>query len=326
MKTLVANFTKQLTEAINIGENAKLSSSTNKIRNVLISGLGGSGIGGSLVSELTAMETTAPIAVAKGYFIPNYVNETTLFIASSYSGNTEETIQCLEAAMKKNAKIVCVTSGGKVAEIAKANNFDLIIIPGGNPPRACLAYSLTQLFYVLNYFGIINADFKNNFKNTIALLDSEAKNIQSEANAIAEKLMNKIPVIYTTTFYEAVGIRFRQQINENSKMLAWQNVIPEMNHNELVGWTEKNENLGVIILRDKDEYSRNVARIEINKEVISKYASVTEIFSKGNSVIEKALYFIHLTDWISCILADKRGVDVMEVKVIDHLKGALSKL
>ncbi len=100
-----------------------------------------------------------------------------------------------------------------------------------------------------------------------------------------------------------------------------------MNHNELVGWTQKNDDLAVILFLDKDEYSRNLARVEINKEVIKKYTNtIIEIHSKGNSAIEKAIYFIHLGDWISVILGESRGVDLMEIKVIEHLKSALSKI
>ena len=124
-----------------------------------------------------------------------------------------------------------------------------------------------------------------------------------------------------------IAIRFRQQLNENAKVLCWHHIIPEMNHNELVGWTKKDDNLAVIIFIDKDEYFRNVARVDINKEVIKKYTShITEIYSKGNSEIEKAIYFIHLGDWISVILGELRGVDLMEVNVINFLKSALSKI
>lgn len=327
MKDLIAGFSKQLEQALQIGNKAKLSKSPKAIHNVLISGLGGSGIGGSILSELVVNETTVPINVTKGYFIPAYVNENTLFIVSSYSGNTEETINALELALKKKAKIVCITSGGKIEEIAKLNKLDHIIIPGGMPPRACLGYSLTQLFFVLSSNGIISGKFETELKAAVKLIDVEENNIISEAKSIAGKLENKIPVIYSTTYFEGISIRFRQQINENSKMLCWHHVIPEMNHNELVGWREKNENLAVIIFRDKDDYKRNQARIEINKKVIEKYTStIIEIYAKGKSAIEKAIYFIHLGDWISYYLAEKKGVDAIEISVINQLKSALSKL
>lgn len=327
MKTLVANFSKQLSEAILIGKNAKLTESNNAISNILICGLGGSGIGGSILNELVIKNANTPITISKGYFIPAYVNDQSLVIISSYSGNTEETLNCLELAIAKNAKIVCVTSGGKVLEISKSKKIDHIIVPGGMPPRSCLGYSLTQLFFILAFFKIIDSYFINDLEAAIKLIEKEEKNIISDANIIAKKLVDKTPVIYATTYYEGIAIRFRQQLNENAKVLCWHHIIPEMNHNELVGWTKKDDNLAVIIFIDKDEYFRNVARVDINKEVIKKYTShITEIYSKGNSEIEKAIYFIHLGDWISVILGELRGVDLMEVNVINFLKSALSKI
>lgn len=326
MKALIADFSKQLKKAIEIGRSAELHKSNDPIKNIVISGLGGSGIGGSILSELVALDANVSITVCKGYFIPAFVNENTLFIASSYSGNTEETLQALEQAITKKAKIVCVTSGGKVLDIAKKYNFDHIVIPGGHPPRACLAYSLTQLFFILKFFGIINFDFETQLNDAAALLDKEEDLIKELADKTAGQLLNKIPVIYSTTFNEGIAIRFRQQLNENSKVLCWHQVIPEMNHNELVGWREKNNNLAVILFRDQDEYDRNNTRIEINKEVIKNYApNIIEIYSKGKSKIEKAFYLIHLGDWISCFLADKRGYDANEINVINNLKSALAK-
>jgi len=327
MKTLVANFSKQLSEAIAIGTNAKLTHHTKPIHNVLICGLGGSGIGGSIVAELVVASANVPINVTKGYFIPAYVNENTLIIVSSYSGNTEETLNCMDLAISKGAKIVAITSGGKVLEKCKAANYDCIVVPGGMPPRSCLGYSLTQLFFILGFNKIISNNYKAELEAAIKLIDIEENNIIAEAKTIATKLKGKLPVIYATTYNEGIAIRFRQQLNENSKILCWHHIIPEMNHNELVGWTEKNDNLSVLIFLDKDEYSRNLTRVDINKEVIKKYTTnITEIYSKGNSVIEKAIYFIHLGDWISVELADLRAVDATEVNVINHLKSKLSEI
>jgi len=327
MKTLVANFSKQLEEAISIGNNAKLTTSTSTINNVLICGLGGSGIGGSIVTELVVGNANVPINVTKGYFIPAYVNENTLLIVSSYSGNTEETLNCMDLAIAKKAKIVAVTSGGKVAEKCKLNNFDCILVPGGMPPRSCLGYSLTQLFFILSFHKIISNGFKTELVAAIKLINDQEAEIIAEAKQIAEKLKGKLPVIYATTYNEGIAIRFRQQLNENSKVLCWHHIIPEMNHNELVGWTQKNDHLSVLIFLDKDEYSRNLARVDINKEVIKNYASsITEVYSKGNSTIEKAIYFIHLGDWVSVLLAEIRQVDATEVNVINHLKSKLSEI
>ena len=327
MKNLVQSFSKQLTEALQIGEKAKLSAHNKPIQNILISGLGGSGIGGTIVAQLISEEAKIPVLVNKEYSLPAFVNENTLFIACSYSGNTEETVEALEQAIAKKAKVVCVTSGGKVADIAKAKNLDIITIPGGMPPRACLGYSLTQLFFVLSFNNIISKRSIAEIAAAATLLEKEEAEIKKQAMITADFLLNKIPVIYTTGANEGVAIRFRQQINENSKMLCWHHVIPEMNHNELVGWTQKNDSLAVIIFRDNDDYERNKTRIEICKGVFKKYTSnILDIYSKGNSRIEKSLYLIHLGDWASCFIADKKNIDATEVKVIDHLKSELSKL
>ena len=327
MKSLIQNFSKQLSEAITIGNNAKITPSKAPINNVLICGLGGSGIGGSIAKELVVSKANVPVDVTKGYFIPAYVNENTLVIISSYSGNTEETINCMNIALEKNANIICVTSGGKIQEIANAKTLDCILVPGGMPPRSCLGYSLTQLLFILNYHGIIDNAFKSDLQAATNLLNQEAENIIAEASQIASAINGKLPVIYATTNNEGIAIRFRQQLNENSKILCWHHIIPEMNHNELVGWTKKNEDLAVLIFLDRDEYTRNLTRVEINKEVIKQYAgSINEIYSKGNSAIEKAIYFVHLGDWISVLLAELRGIDAVEVNVINHLKSKLSSI
>ncbi len=326
MQELVKSFPKQLSEAIEIGRNASLKGQNKGIQNVLISGLGGSGIGGTIVAELTANEAIVPITVNKGYFIPEFVNEKTLVIISSYSGNTEETLEAFEQALAKKSTVVCVSSGGHVIETAKEKGLDFISIPGGMPPRACLGYSLTQLFYVLAHFGIISKRFEAELKKSVSLLADKQEEIVAKAHQITEQLFNKLPIIYATEGYEGVAVRFRQQLNENSKMLCWHHVIPEMNHNELVGWRDENHDLAVIIFRNDDDYSRVVSRIEINEEVISKYTpNVIEVFSEGESQVEKSFYLVHLGDWVSCFLAEKRGVDAVEVNVIDFLKGELSK-
>ena len=327
MTRLVENFPEQLKEAIGIGEKIRLNKSKTTIKNVLITGLGGSGIGGTIVAEIISGECPVPVSVNKDYFIPAFVDTDTLVIVCSYSGNTEETLQALEAAISKNATIVCITSGGKIAEIAKSKNLDLILIPGGMPPRACLGYSMVQLFYVLHSFGLIDDAFRKQLAGSIALLESEKKVILNEAQQASDFLSGKIPVIYAVDGYNGVATRFRQQINENSKMLCWHNILPEMNHNELVGWASKYENLAVIILRNKTDYSRTQARLTISTEVFKKYTPhCMEVWSKGNSHLERALYLIHLTDYISVMIADKRKIDAMEVNIINHLKGELSKI
>jgi len=326
MNDYIEGFTTQLKEAISIGEKASLKVSDKKITNVLICGLGGSGIGGSIVADIVSGQILVPISYSKDYSIPNYVDENTLVIGSSYSGNTEETLEALDECLKRKAEVAIITSGGKLISIAKKNNLNHIVIPGGNPPRAMFAYSFTQLFFILKHYKIINNDFINNFIKGINLLDKEKENIKQQAKDLAKKIFKKTPVIYVANGGEGVAIRFRQQLNENSKVLCWHHVVPEMNHNELLGWRTNTENLAVIYLKNKSDYIRNQKRMDINKEVISKYTdNISDIWSMGDSALENSLYLINFGDWVSWYLSELNNVDAIEIDVINFLKDKLSK-
>ena len=326
MKTLVEGFTKQLQEALNIANSANLTIKNN-IQNIIVTGLGGSGIGGTILSELIQAECPIPVIINKDYFLPEFVNANSLVIISSYSGNTEETLSAMKQAISKKSHIVCITSGGKVLEIAKEHEYDTIIIPGGHPPRSCIGYSLVQLFKIVQFNQFVKTDLLKLVTDSIILLNKENSSIKLEATNIAKLLNGKIPVIYSLGTCEGVSVRFRQQINENSKMLCWHHVFPEMNHNELVGWTEKNENLAVVTFRSSFDYERTVKRYDLCKSLFAKYSSsVTDITAKGNTKLEQFMYLINLGDWISCYLADIKNIDAVEIDVIIYLKNELAKL
>ena len=325
MKARVQNFTNQLKEAKSIAEKAVISESKN-IHNILITGLGGSGIGGTIISELIADTCKVPITINKDYFLPEFVNENTLVIVSSYSGNTEETLSAMQIAISKKAQIVCITSGGKVLALAKQHQFDFIEIPGGMPPRSCIGYALVEMIKILVAKGFANDSLFADLDKSIALLDAENNSIKTEAQKIAEKLYTKFPVLYSLGSCEGTVVRFRQQINENSKMLCLHHTFPEMNHNELVGWTVKNDALAVVTFHTSFDYERTRKRYEVCRPIFEKYASsVIDIKAKGVSKLEQFFYLINIGDWISCYVADLRGVDPVEVNVIDHLKSELSK-
>ncbi|MFN4248672.1 MAG: bifunctional phosphoglucose/phosphomannose isomerase [Flavipsychrobacter sp.] len=327
MKQLIADFPIQLHEALIIGQSYRFTATKKAFTNVVLTGLGGSGIGGSIIQNFVFDKMKVPFIVNKDYFLPSFVNSNSLVIVSSYSGNTEETIMAMQQAIKAKATIVCITSGGKIAETARKKKFDCILVPAGMPPRACVGYSMVQVLYTLQHFGLIKDNFEKDIKASIKLLKDDSKDIQKKAKALATKLNGKTPIIYSAPDFEGVAVRFRQQINENGKMLCWHHVIPEMNHNELVGWKDKDNSRAVVILRNKEDYQRTQLRMEINKKVIKKYTSnITELYSKGKSYWEKVFYFIHLTDWVSVDLADMRKQDATEVKVIDFLKGELAKV
>jgi glucose/mannose-6-phosphate isomerase len=327
MDQLVARFTEQLREALQIGEAANLKPHPQPIQNVYISGLGGSGIGANFVAEFLRDSLQVPYQVGKGYHIPGFVNEHTLAVASSYSGNTEETLSCFDQLIKTGAKVVVIASGGKLIELAEKHGLDYIRMPSDWPsPRACLGYSLVQQLFVLYKMGLSDRGAIDQVESSIALLDNESTNIREKAKQIAQLISDKIPVIYTTDRMESVAVRFRQQINENAKMLCWHHVIPEMNHNELVGWRDKYDQIAVLIFRNRDDFERNQMRIDIVKEVFGQYAgSIIELYSKGENLVERSMYFVHLGDWITVEMAKIRQMDAVEVRVIDYLKNALKE-
>ena len=328
MDKLIVRFAEQLREALEIGKKAVIRKPERPIHQVYIAGLGGSGIGGNFAAEFTSEKCPVPIHVGKGYSVPKYINDYTLVIVSSYSGNTEETLACLEQLLKTNAHIVCITSGGKLREIAGEKGLDCILIPDDWPsPRACLGYSMVQQLCVLHYCGLISDEVRGQSEAAAELLDREEDDMQTRARQIAGMLHGKTPVIYIADRMEAVAVRFRQQINENSKMLCWHHVIPEMNHNELVGWRDQRNDLAVVLFRNRDDHPRIQMRMAINKEIITEYTdSWIEVFSKGTSHIQRAIYLIHLGDWISFYLAEMRNMDPIEVRVIDFLKGELARM
>jgi glucose/mannose-6-phosphate isomerase len=327
MRSLVQKFPETLLEGLQIGLASTINKHTSPLRSVHISGLGGSAIGGNFIQDFVRESCPLPVVVSKGYSIPKWIDKNTLAIFSSYSGNTEETLSALEQAIPTGAKIVCIASGGKLIEIAQKHGFDFIQVPGGWPsPRACMGFSIAAQLAIFKKMRLIDGELLKNFKNSARSLKKNQKSIDKRGKQIAEFLNGKTPIIYTTDRMEAAAIRLRQQINENAKLLCWHHVLPEMNHNELVGWRTEDPNLAVIFLRNHDDLPRNQTRIDLSKEVIENFTgSLIEIFSNGDSLIEKALYFVHLGDFVSCHLADFRKMDPIEIKVIDFLKGELAK-
>ncbi len=322
----VKDYTSHLRQAVEIGKKAAFHVPKKAYHNIVVTGLGGSGIGGTIVSQLVQDQLKIPMLVNNDYKLPAYVGQNSLVIVSSYSGNTEETLSALEIAMERGAEIACVTAGGKVLELAKEKGFNYIQIPTGIPPRGSFGLNSPQVLYVLKQYGFIDNSFEKELLDAAASIDKNEEAIQSEAKTIAEQLKGTIPIIYSDAAYAGVSIRLRQQINENAKMLCWHHVFPEMNHNELVGWAGGDKRFSVIMMRTEGDHMRTQMRMNLCKAIFKKHTdTVCEIQAKGDTVIERSYYLIHVGDWVSVLLADMNGVDSIEVDVIDYLKGELAK-
>jgi len=328
MDKLIGKFTNQLREAVNLTDKYILKTSGEKINKVIVLGMGGSGIAGSFLASVMRKYGKVPVFTSNSYDVPGWVDANTLVIASSYSGNTEETLTAFDNIAQKGIQIISITSGGKLLEKSVENGFDYIKIPAGWPaPRACFGYSFVAQLAIMEKIGLLNVNLSDSLPGAIDLIEIETEKIKSEAEKLSERLIDKLPFIYSNVDFEPLAIRFKQQLNENSKTLAHHAVVPEMNHNELVGWASPYKDIAVIFIRSNLYSPRVNTRIELSKEIILKYVDVMmEIEAKGDTFIEQLLYLVNLTDWVSFYLAKAKGVDVMEIANINYLKENLAKL
>jgi glucose/mannose-6-phosphate isomerase len=326
MEQLISDFPNQLKESIGIARAQKIEQFEN-IANVVICGLGGSGIGGEIIRQWLLNSSKIPITVSHRYDLPRFVNSETLVIACSYSGNTEETLTALAQAIDYKAKIIVITSGGKISEIAQTNNFPAIIIPGGLPPRSALAYPLVQLAGIFDRLKLATFDLIPSIEEAVIQLNQSKQTIVAAAREILALREDRQFLFYAEDQFAPTLLRACQQINENGKELAFYNIIPEMNHNEIVGWAKEPKFQFVVIFRSNLEHARNSARLEfIENYIRSKTNALITLQLKGTNLIEQTLFGIQLVDWLSFFTAQKKDIDVVEVDVIDQLKEVLGKL
>ena len=326
MKELIEAFPDNIKEAINIAESTSLKKPVSAIHNIVMCGLGGSGIGAKMVANWLQDEMKVPVSLVNDYTLPAFVDKHTLVIGSSYSGNTEETTIAIEEAQSRACHIIGICSGGKLEQFCKDNGYDCIVVPGGNPPRSALAYSVIQLLHIFATLGFVSHDHKQHMLKGGALIEANQEGIHVLAKEMASHLFGKVGVYYAETKYEGVIVRARQQFNENSKYLGWHHVIPEMNHNELVGWTGGDDRFAPIFFNTGDLHPRNYRRFEISKTAIEKKCGkVFNVSAKGDSFIERSLYLINVVDWASYYLCEMNGADIIDIEIIDYLKGELAK-
>lgn len=327
MLHLIQQFPNHLTQALHICQNSTLNEASNAIHNVVITGLGGSGIGGTITADLLAPVCAVPVLVNKDYHIPAFVNENTLVLACSYSGNTEETLMALAESLEANAQVAVITSGGTVAQRAEALALNKIVVPGGNPPRSMLGFALVALLHYAEHYKLGSFDLAEQIPTIAQMLLAEQEAMKQQTLQLAEKLQGLTVATYAATGMGGVATRWRQQLNENSKMLGWDAEVPEMNHNELVGWAGGNATYAAVFLRTNYDYSRNQRRMEINRELLTPYTPhIYDVWAKQGSKLAEVFFLIAFGDWLSYHLSELNKVDIMDIKAIDFLKSELSKL
>jgi glucose/mannose-6-phosphate isomerase len=336
----IASFSRHIEEALELVEDAP-SFSRRKIERVVILGMGGSAIGGDLLRSFVASipENEGPPIVVNRDYEPPAIDKHDLLVVSSYSGNTEETLTAYDLAHEETDHILVLTTGGILGRSALTNEYPMITLPTGLQPRAALAFSFVPLLSVLaiesNLFGSkVKKEAKKGLKEAVDLVGKLTKeyaagpNRSNTAYSIASTLHGTIPVVYSSGVgLDTVNLRWRGQIQENAKNLAFGNLLPEMNHNEINGWAHPSDLLGrltPVFLRDSADHERTKKRIEITSKIIGKNATnPIECESIGKTQLARMLSLIHLGDWVSYWLALLNGVDPSPVPVIEQLKADL---
>jgi glucose/mannose-6-phosphate isomerase len=328
MDQLIAEFPAQLRRAIAISE-AHAVPRTFEPKNIAIFGMGGSAFGGELFANITENSIAVPVSIHRSYEIPAYIGPDTLCIICSYSGNTEETLSAAEQAKNKKATVIAVASGGQLQQFAQLNNYPFILIPSGQPPRTAFGYTFVQLLHIAHTFGLI-PDYYNRLNRTIELLEHYSSSIRKQAEKTALDSVKRIPIIYSDENMQAVALRWRQQIAENAKILCWHHTLPEMNHNELVGWGKEHplhEQSVVYLLRSKSGiHPRTELHYRFLEEYLAtKQTKIIEIIAETGDIFSDMFYLIHYGDWLSYYMALRNEVDPIEVQVINRLKNFLSE-
>lgn len=326
MRELIQGLPEQIEQAYHNARNFKPSGASAPISNVVICGMGGSGIGGSIVARLVEDECKVPVNVVNDYKLPAFVNASTLVIASSYSGNTEETYAALQHAVDKKAQIACITSGGLIGELAHSRGFDCITIPGGHPPRSQFGYSAISQLRLFSSYGLMDPERFERLATLGSFLRQRQQAHLQRATGLLNALADRIIILYAAQNNSAIAVRWRQQINENAKRLCWHHVYPEMNHNELVGWEGGDDRFGTIIMRSQDDHARSRLRMDITDDMIrAKGALVEFVDAVGDTREARTFDLIQQGDWLSLLLAEHYGVDPVAIVPIEHLKSELSK-
>lgn len=332
----LARFPDQIKEAVVLAENVMMDPIL-KIDNVIVTGMGASAISGDIAKCMLIDRLDVPVYVNRDYELPRWANKDTLAIFLSYSGNTEETLSSFKMASQKKCKIIGVSSGGKLLEFCEKREVPHIKIPEGYQPRAATPYLLFPLLIILKRQSLLKTNIDVDIQETIQVTqgfvdthDSVIPESSNPAKQLARKLVSTIPQIYGWGYYSPIAIRWRHQFNENSKIIARDDVVPECNHNDIVGWSgnpEISKLFSCILFRDRDdETERMTTRLDFLKGLFEpSVAHCFEVYSKGNSRLAKMMYLMCLGDFTSYYLAILRGIDPSPVDIITELKKRLAE-
>jgi glucose/mannose-6-phosphate isomerase len=290
--------------------------------------MGGSAIGADLARGAIGDRARRPLVTSRDYTPPSWVSEDTLVLCSSYSGETEETLSAYDAAGDRGAPRVVMTTGGRLAEAARADGVPVIGVPSGMQPRAAVAYMTVGALEVAALAGVTDS-LRDEIDATAGLLRELAEewrpdgDAESEPKMLARALQGQVPVVYGAELTAPASIRWRAQLNENAETPAFDGVLPEMDHNEICGWGQPT--FTAIFLEDDEQHARVRRRIELTAEVVAAAGSPVErVRARGETRTERVLSLVLLGDLVSLYLAVQNGVDPTPVARIEDFKQRLA--
>jgi len=336
MLEVLERFPGQVRDALDIGGSDVALPSPDDVNAVVVLGMGGSGISGDVASAVAADNgLPLPVITVKGYSLPPLVDERTLVFAVSYSGNTEETLDCFEQALGRGARLVAVSSGGRLMEFAGEHGVPCFEIPGGLQPRASLGYLFIPVVSAMERMGMLSG-VTAELRSAAGMLDERSREYRVEVpldgnppKRLARDLLGYVPVVYGAEGYVAVAaMRWKAQFNENAKIPSFHNSFPELNHNETVGWKNDAEACSrcqLILLRAPHEHPRVEKRMLITMELLrDSVGHITQVYARGDNSIERLMDLIYFGDYTSVYLALALGQDPTPVTRIEELKKKLA--
>jgi glucose/mannose-6-phosphate isomerase len=305
-----------------------------QVNKVLIAGMGGSAIGGDLAAAVAASSSAVPILVHRDYELPAYVDDQTLVIGSSYSGNTEETVSAFRAAHERGCPLLAITTGGELARLARQWRMPLVSFDYRSQPRAALGYSFVSLLGVLRALGAVD-DLSSDLEEALALLDAQGAELapdvplaQNLAKQLAQELHGHLPIVVGVGSLAPVARRWKTQFNENSKGWAYFEVLPEMDHNALSGGhspVEMAARVRVLFLQSKGSHPRNRLRVDLTRQILEEQGVVChKVAIPGESPLAQILAAVQWGDYVSCYLAALYGSDPTDIGAIIGLKQKMS--
>ncbi len=302
--------------------------------NIIVGGMGGSALAAMIVSSWPGLDK--PFEIVRNYDLPAYVDEKTLFIASSYSGNTEETLAALNKAEELGAQIVIICSSGKLAERAKEKGYMHYVIPSGLQPRMAVFYNFTALIQLFEEAGTAQKGSLDELRQAANWLGEKAEELlptiptdKNPAKRIALELVGNSPVIYSGVKFFPAAYKWKININENAKNIAWCNYFPEFSHNEFQGWASHpvEKPYKIVDINSSLEHPRIRPRFEITEKLLSgRRPSPETVIPEGDTLIKQLLWTIQLGDFVSIYLAILNGLDPTPVELIEKLKTELKNI